>query len=937
MLRFFKDVCRFRKTTVSAFFICVFSTLILMHVYDTTRYRYTLPEHNTYESYILDTVWNDLQKITEYPHPYTSHANRDVHDYLLNRVQKITEGCPFIEVSDDQTNGVSKLFRHENVFNSSSEDVKIVYLESSNILVKIEGRNSTLPGLLLSAHYDSVPMSYGATDDGKGVVSLIGLLMYFSQNQPERTLIFNFNNNEEFGLLGAVAFFQHKWSSLVSFVINLEGTGAGGKAILFRTSSIATASIYKIAVKQQPFGNSIYQQGFYNRYVSSETDYKIYEQRGLYGWDIAFYKPRNLYHTRKDSIVYTDKSSLWHMLHTTWQLSKYIAMNDVQMEDTTPAIYFDIIGKWFFAFSANTLYKFNCSALVIIPLLMLVLRLFTPKKKIWNINDWCAFWRLPASISIAFLTIFAFQMVLLKRNPLIFSRDFLSPTFAFITQFALVNYLLLSYCEYVWPVNDFKTLSLLQIFVVTWIILIHVTVKLYNSDLKNTGIYVFSICYALISTSAICGLLYMLCDKARNTSNKFDIKDEIHSLQVPIAEIEPSEQSPLLYNSQESNLQIFGTAHKISVETPESLSNTMFNYEWSIQFAILVPLATYFIWNSSFLILDALAQTVQESLKSNQDVAKISMIGGAMMIIPLIPFIYKLNYIIVIISLLVCIITSFSSLTNSPFTENSPLKLRVIQEIDLNNGSIPIVNIFGRKGNLIKPMICDLPSIKESKKEVTCVPVSNGTEMCQYIGELPYLLDENNNISPDDILNLEILSNSREYPGRSSYEPLFAIIRINALNNRVCKLTFDYGSNSSPIRTITVFNGNYTGMLDKLQIAGMQGYFKDNDGNENFRSDIGINELLLHKLDFSLNYYQIGIQWLPRELLEDGDNYDNDDSKLGIDISCFWGEVDGQALVNGKLKNRNPSLHELIQYSPKNFIFSNKDRGMVSIKKYIEL
>ena len=40
------------------------------------------------------------------------------------------------------------------------------------------------------------------TDDGMGVAGLLGVLRFVAHNQPRRTIIFNFNNNEEFGLFG---------------------------------------------------------------------------------------------------------------------------------------------------------------------------------------------------------------------------------------------------------------------------------------------------------------------------------------------------------------------------------------------------------------------------------------------------------------------------------------------------------------------------------------------------------------------------------------------------------------------------------------------------------------------------------------------------------------------------------------------------------------
>lgn len=71
---------------------------------------------------------------------------------------------------------------------------------------------------------DSVPTSYGVTDDGVGVAVGLELVRYFVHHPPSKTLIFLFNNFEEGGLIGAKAFVKHPWYKSVRLVINL-GTG----------------------------------------------------------------------------------------------------------------------------------------------------------------------------------------------------------------------------------------------------------------------------------------------------------------------------------------------------------------------------------------------------------------------------------------------------------------------------------------------------------------------------------------------------------------------------------------------------------------------------------------------------------------------------------------------------------------------------------------
>lgn len=65
--------------------------------------------------------------------------------------------------------------------------------------LEVEIRGSTLPGeiVLVGAHYDTVPGSAGANDNGTGVAAALALTRIFSGQEPARTLRFVFFVNEE--------------------------------------------------------------------------------------------------------------------------------------------------------------------------------------------------------------------------------------------------------------------------------------------------------------------------------------------------------------------------------------------------------------------------------------------------------------------------------------------------------------------------------------------------------------------------------------------------------------------------------------------------------------------------------------------------------------------------------------------------------------------
>lgn len=112
-------------------------------------------------------------------------------------------------------------------------------------------------------------------------VTLLQLLSYFSAEgrQPKNGIVLLFNNAEEDGLLGANAF---GYSPLLSFChtfVNLEGAGAGGRAMLFRTTDLQVARAY--GQSPHPFGSVVAANAFERGVIKSGTDYQVFA--GIFG------------------------------------------------------------------------------------------------------------------------------------------------------------------------------------------------------------------------------------------------------------------------------------------------------------------------------------------------------------------------------------------------------------------------------------------------------------------------------------------------------------------------------------------------------------------------------------------------------------------------------------------------------------------------------
>ena len=99
-------------------------------------------------------------------------------------------------------------------------------VSSHNVIAELPGR--TDEWIVLSAHYDSTPLSHGAYDNMSGCIGLLGVLEALRDKAPLRYgLRFIFCGSEEVGLLGSKAYTAAHESELekIALDINLDMIG----------------------------------------------------------------------------------------------------------------------------------------------------------------------------------------------------------------------------------------------------------------------------------------------------------------------------------------------------------------------------------------------------------------------------------------------------------------------------------------------------------------------------------------------------------------------------------------------------------------------------------------------------------------------------------------------------------------------------------------
>src|SRR5262249_11295490 len=179
----------------------------------------------------------------------------------------------------------------------SEWDGESVGASVENILARIHGTSNT-KSVLLVAHYDSAPTSYGASDDGSGVATLLETARALKTISPLKSdIVLLFTDAEEVGLLGARAFVEDKEAiKEIGVVLNFEARGNSGASIMFETSD-SNSQIIDAFANANPrsvttsFSNEIYKR------LPNDTDFSIFKKAGLEGLNFAYIKGLAYYHT----------------------------------------------------------------------------------------------------------------------------------------------------------------------------------------------------------------------------------------------------------------------------------------------------------------------------------------------------------------------------------------------------------------------------------------------------------------------------------------------------------------------------------------------------------------------------------------------------------------------------------------------------------------
>lgn len=165
----------------------------------------------------LEQAQQDLAVVAAAPHPMGSDEQSAVEAFLVGELTAM---------------GLQPEVDEQTVTMAPDAPSSVWTGRVRNIVARLEGTGPAAEqAVLLTAHYDSVPASPGAGDNGAGVVGVLAAMRALTSGPPPRhDVIVAFVDGEEHEMLGALALVETApWMGEVQVAVNTEGVGNAGR------------------------------------------------------------------------------------------------------------------------------------------------------------------------------------------------------------------------------------------------------------------------------------------------------------------------------------------------------------------------------------------------------------------------------------------------------------------------------------------------------------------------------------------------------------------------------------------------------------------------------------------------------------------------------------------------------------------------------------
>lgn len=287
-----------------------------------------LPATASSEEFSADRASEHIERIAERPRPSGTPAAADTRAYLTGELEDLG-------------------LEPEVLTATVERDLTF----TPHVVGNVANVHAVLPGtgdggrVLLVAHYDSVPIGPGATDNGMGVAILLEVARALTEGPaPYNDVEFLFTDAEESGQLGARAFTldpEVAGDPDRTVVLNMEARGTKGPALMFEAGDRAGAFVPALA-ESTPFAGS-FSDGVY-RVLPNNTDFTVFSEAGYTGMNFVILGGSARYDTPLDDLGSLDARSLQDMGDTALATTAALTERDPALEDGGDITYLTVFG-----------------------------------------------------------------------------------------------------------------------------------------------------------------------------------------------------------------------------------------------------------------------------------------------------------------------------------------------------------------------------------------------------------------------------------------------------------------------------------------------------------------------------------------------------------------------------------------------------------------
>lgn len=305
--------------------------LIVFAIY--WSFRSLMPTYKSDQSiektaFSTDRALEHVKQISQKPHGVGFPAHKEVREYIVAQLQNMG-----LETS------IQEGYTAGDWGNLS---------KAINILARIKGTESG-KALLLLSHYDSsTHSSFGASDAGSGVATILeGLRAFLAKNtSPKNDIIILISDAEELGLNGADLFVkEHPWKKDIGLVLNFEARGSGGPGYMLIETNRGNTNLINEFTKanpKYPVANSLAYSIY--KMLPNDTDLTVFREEGdIEGFNFAFIDDHFDYHTAKDTYERLDKNTMAHQGSYLMPLLQHFSNADLtNLKSLNDSIYFNV-------------------------------------------------------------------------------------------------------------------------------------------------------------------------------------------------------------------------------------------------------------------------------------------------------------------------------------------------------------------------------------------------------------------------------------------------------------------------------------------------------------------------------------------------------------------------------------------------------------------